>query len=82
MELRRVISVYEKKGEKFLFEYSLNDVPLDRIKAIITVKDDDAELYDVYSLGEKELSELACLVPQLKELDFNQVELFYECFTE
>jgi hypothetical protein len=54
MELRRVISVYEKKGEKFLFEYSLNDVPLDRIKAIITVKDDDAELYDVYSLGEKE----------------------------
>jgi hypothetical protein len=60
----------------------LNDVPLNRIKAIITLKDDDSELFDVYPLGEKELSKLAFLIPQLKELDFNRVELFYECFTE
>lgn len=82
MELKRVISVYKKNSDKFLSEYSLNDVPLNRLKAIITLKDDDSELFDVYPLGEKELSKLAFLVPQLKELDFNRVELFYECFTE
>jgi hypothetical protein len=82
MELKRVISVYKKNSDEFLSEYSLNDVPLNRLKAIITLKDDDSELFDVYPLGEKELSKLAFLVPQLKELDFNRVELFYECFTE
>lgn len=82
MELRRVISVYEKIGEKFLREYSLDDVPLERLKEIIAMKDDDPELFNVYAVGEKELSELAFIVPQLKALDINHVELFYECFTE
>jgi hypothetical protein len=82
MKLRRVISVYEKEGEKFLSEYSLNDVPIERLKEIIAVKDDDPELFDVHPIGEKERYMLAFLVPQLKELDFNQVELFYECFSE
>jgi hypothetical protein len=82
MELIRVISVYEKKGEKFLCEYSLNGLTLERLKAIITVNDDDFDLFDVYHLGEKELSEFVFLVPQLRELDFNQVELFLECYTK
>lgn len=47
MELKRIISVYKKNSDEFLSEYSLNDVPLNRLKAIITLKDDDSELFDV-----------------------------------
>jgi len=82
MNVKRVISVYEKDGEKLLSEYLISSIPLDRLKEIIKAKDDDPELYQVYSLGEVELLAFATLIPKMKELDSVKIELFYECFTE
>ncbi len=82
MNVRRVISVYEKDGEKLLSEFSVSSIPLDRLRKIIKAKDDDPELYQVYPLGAAELVAFATLVPKMKELDSVKVELFYECFTE
>lgn len=44
--------MYEKIGEKFLLEYSLDDVPLERLKEIIAMKDDDPALL-MFTLLEK-----------------------------
>jgi hypothetical protein len=82
MKLKRVIAIYEKQGDKFLYDYSINDVEIEKLKAIISANENDPDLFDVYVIGEKECSELVNFIPQLKELDFEQVELFYECYTE
>lgn len=82
MKLKRVIAIYEKQGDKFLYDYSINDVEIEKLKAIISANENDPDLFDVYFIGEKEFSELVNFIPQLKELDFEQVELFYECYTE
>lgn len=82
MNVMRVITVYEKNGEKLLSEYSIEGVLLEKIKEIIKAKEDDPDLYQVYSLGESELFAFSFFIPDLKGIDLKKMELFYECFTE
>ena len=82
MNVRRVISIYERNGEKLLSEYSIAGVSLKEIKEIIKPKKDDPDLYQVYSLEEFELLAFSSFVPDLKGVDLKKVELFYECFSE
>jgi hypothetical protein len=81
MDVMRVIAVYEKDGEKLLHEYPINkDISVDRLKEIITTRDNDPEIYQIYPLSMSEWMAFSVFMPEIKELDLAKVELFYECF--
>ena len=79
--MTRVITVYEKNGEKLLSEYSIEGVPLEQIQRIIKASENDPDLFQIYPLGQSELLAFSSYIPKLKEIDFANVELFYECFS-
>lgn len=82
MKLIRVIAIYDKAEENLLSEQVISEVPLEKLKTILTAKKDDPELLQIYSLGETEIEAFAAPFPQLREFDSSQVEMYYECFAE
>ena len=82
MKLTRVISVYEKHGEDFIREFSLDHISLEILKKILNAKDDDPDLYSIYPIDKSIKDKLILLVPELSLLNESDVKLFYECFTE
>jgi len=80
MDVKRVISAYEKNGSKLLSEFSIDSLPLKRIKEIVAPNKGDLGLYQVYPIGETELKALVVLCPEMKKFDLSKVDLYYECF--
>ena len=80
MEVIRVVSVYDKVKENLIEEFELK-VPLDILKEIFKVDDDDdPNMYKVYHITETNLPSLVKLIPELGKFNFNNVDLTYECF--
>jgi hypothetical protein len=80
MNVSREISIYEKYGSA-LIESFVTNIPVETLAHILNVKiDDDPNLYKVYPVNEIQYSMLMQITPELKGVDFNSCEVFYECF--
>jgi len=80
MEVKREIAVYQKKGDKFIESFKI-DISANILINILKVDaEDDPNVYLLYTIDKEQYSEFQKLIPTLKNIDFNDVELFYECF--
>ena len=82
MKLIREISVYEKDNDKYLNSFSVN-LSLEKMINLLDIDlDNDPAVYDVYKINKSQFNYLKEFIPELLLLNFNEVELFYECCQE
>jgi hypothetical protein len=82
MKVTREISVYEKDGDKYLNSCQIN-LSLEKMIDILNIDlEKDPEVYDVYKINLKQYIYLKEFIPELLVLNFNKVEIFYECHQE
>lgn len=80
MKIIREIAFYEKTGETHIESFSIN-IPLAKLISILDVDiEDDPEVYKIYEINENQFLELQKFVPELKRIDFEKIDVFYECF--
>jgi len=79
MEVKRVISVYDKVKDNLIEEVEI-DIPVDVLRKILNVGSDDFNVFKVYPITEDLLEKFIAIVPDLSKLSFDKVDLFYECF--
>jgi hypothetical protein len=80
MNVSREIAFYEKTGETHIESFPIN-IPLTKLISILDVDiEDDPEVYKIYEINEKQFLELQKFVPELKRIDFENIDVFYECF--
>lgn len=76
----REIAIYQKEGDKFIESFVI-DLSVDKLINILNVDtDEDPNVYMVYDINKEQFLQLQNIIPNLKEIDFDNVELFYECF--
>jgi hypothetical protein len=83
MKVGRMITAFEKNGEKFLFdiEFELSErLTLEQILEIVPPKENDPLLYDPYSLAESQFDFLRKHLPALQPYDFQSYDWFLEAF--
>lgn len=80
MKVIREIAIYQKDGDKFIESFEI-DFSVDELIKILHVDiEEDPNVYKVYDLNKEQYSQILKIVPNLKEIDFDNFELFYECF--
>jgi hypothetical protein len=80
MTVRREIVVYQKEGDKFIEKVEI-DVSIDFLIGILDVNiEEDPNVYMIYKIDEEQYSKFQKLIPDLKVRDFNDIDLFCECF--
>jgi hypothetical protein len=80
MDVTRLITAYEKAGDKLIKDVDINNISLNILIQIIAVDEDDENVYKVYKLTKSQFQKLSQLVPELHEMDFNKLDVFYECY--
>jgi hypothetical protein len=80
MNVQRVIAIYEKDGEKQLKEIILSESIFSSLEKIINKDADDPNAYKVYRITKNQFLKLLAILPKLSNIDFNKVELFFECY--
>ena len=82
MKLSRQIAIYQKEGDKFIESFEI-DLSVSELINILNVNtNEDPEVCMVYSINKEQYSKIQKKVPALKEIDFDSVDLFYECFQD
>lgn len=80
MKLIREIVVYQKQGDKLIESFEI-DLSVDELIDILNVnKLEDPEVYMVYKINQDQYSKFKYKMSNLKEIDFNNFEIFYECY--
>jgi hypothetical protein len=80
MKVSREIAIYQKEGEKYIESFEI-DLSVDKLVNILNVDtDEDPNVYMVYDINKEQYLQIQKIIPSLKEIDFDNVELFYECF--
>lgn len=80
MKVTREIAVYQKNGDKYFESFEI-DLLVDELVNILNVNtNEDPNVYMVYNINKEQYSKFQKLIPILKEIDFDDVELSYECF--
>ncbi len=80
MKVSREIAIYQKEGDKYIESFEI-DLSVDELVNILNVNtDEDPNVYMVYDISKEQYSQIQKIIPKLKEIDFDNVELFYECF--
>ena len=78
-KLERSICVYSNKTEEYLFEVSVDEIPLDVLKTIVTPEAGDTMLIEAYPIdaaaAELLQKHVAC------DFDFSKNSYFLECVT-
>ncbi|RXR21479.1 DUF7683 domain-containing protein [Flavobacterium stagni] len=76
----REIAIYQKEGDKYIKSFEI-DLSAEKLINILNVDTDkDPNVYMVYAINKAQFLQLQKLIPNLKEINFENVELFYECF--
>ena len=76
----REIAIYQKEGDKHIESFEI-DLSVEKLINILNVDTDkDPNVYMVYAINKAQFLQLQKLIPNLKEINFENVELFYECF--
>jgi hypothetical protein len=80
----RIIVIYKKTNQKVfgepVKEISVDNIPLNILKTIITPNEDDPFLYDGYILKKEELNKFNTLLENKIEPDYNKFEYSLECY--
>jgi hypothetical protein len=80
MEVVRVISIYEKAGEKLVEEVEILDLSLDALKGIVKPDEDDPKLYKAYGLTEVQYNIFKSQMSKLDNFKYTEYDFYYECF--
>lgn len=79
MILSREIAFYQKKGSAQINSIVIN-IPVEKLIDILNVDiEDDSNLYKIYEINKNQYVKLKELIPQLLEIDFRKVAVYYEC---
>jgi hypothetical protein len=80
VEVNRIITWYERDGEKFVGEIYVNEIEQERLLELITVKEykDDYLLYNCYQLDTIMLDALSKLAGKEINYDLDKYEYFLE----
>lgn len=80
IEVNRIISYYEKDGDKYIGEIPLKNVALKDLQSLISIEKykDDYLLYNCYFLDKSMLDKLAILDNQTFNLNLDSYEYFLE----
>jgi hypothetical protein len=79
MEVKRVISVYDKVKDNLIEEIEI-DIPVDVLREILNVESDDFNVFKIYPITDAQLRKFIEMVPKLSKWSSDKVDLFYECF--
>lgn len=82
MKVRRVISAYSTINDKLLEEFEINNIPIIELRKILNVEDDDLEVYKVYSISSELLLKFISFIPELSDINLNDVALYIESFQD
>lgn len=80
MNVTRYISVYERVGDKLLQEFNVDIIPFEKLKETVTANDDDPELYHNYKMSFNQLEQFSKYIPSLLPIDFDNVDVWLECY--
>lgn len=83
MKVDRVITFFEKHGDKFIDEVSIDNITIADLEKIIGIFEDDPNLYKVYKLSKDQyLLFLEKLPDKLSEFNFDNYDVFCECYNQ
>lgn len=80
MKVKRVISKYNNSDDSLLSDYSIDHIPVAKLKEILQVEPDDEQVLKVYKIDSSQLAKFSQYVPDLQKGNLEAVEFFYECF--
>ncbi|RZK51457.1 MAG: hypothetical protein EOO87_17625, partial [Pedobacter sp.] len=76
MAVNREIVVYQKQDDKFVESFEI-DLSIDLLIEILNVDiQEDPDVYMVYQIDKNQYLKFQKLIPNLKELDFSNIDLF------
>lgn len=79
MIVSREIALYQKKDDSYIESFEI-DLSINELVSILNVDVlVDPDVYMIYQINKEQYSKIHKLIPNLKEIDFNKVDLFYEC---
>ncbi|MBP1615009.1 MAG: hypothetical protein H6Q13_2457 [Bacteroidetes bacterium] len=78
MEIVRLISWFERKSDKLVGDYNIDDVDFEILKSIVKPKKEDPLMYYPYTMNKKQISKLK----QFINIEFDLENYVYEigCF--
>jgi hypothetical protein len=79
VRVERTINVYDNKNNKLIEEISVDGVPFDELKSIVTPNEDDPLLYDGYDLDIEQLENLNMHLAEKVKPDFKQYSYILVC---
>lgn len=80
MEFIREIGIYQKESEKMIDSISINIDTAKLIEIFNVDLNDDPNVFKIYNIDKKQYLEISKLVPEILKFNFEDVEMFYECF--
>ncbi|WP_431243916.1 DUF7683 domain-containing protein [Flavobacterium sp. P21] len=79
MNVLREIVIYQKEGDKFIDSVEIN-LSSEKLIEILNVDiEDDPEIYLVYEINNEQFLKLLELAPELSNINFDEVAIYYEC---
>jgi hypothetical protein len=79
MEIERELSIYELKGEKYIFAYTLPYLSVKNLKLIIPYDNNDPHYYGSYELDFSQYVKFCSLIPDLLNWNFYEYSFYIEC---
>lgn len=80
MKVKRVVSVYDLTSDKLIKEISIDNIPIDDLRIILHVDNNDIDVYQVYPISDEQLHKFITYIPELSDLNIDNAGLFVECF--
>lgn len=78
-ETHFILAVYNKVDDHLLQDYNVDQVK-GRVQKILRLKGEDC--LKIHHITEDQFLALSKLVPALLDLEYNTIELYYECFSK
>lgn len=82
MNIHRIISIYEKHGERLIKEIDANKLDLEFIKMIFIHFDGDANFYRPYKLDKLQYDYILSRLKELGEFSFQKYEIYLEALSK
>jgi hypothetical protein len=82
MKVSREIAIYQKNSDKYIESFKINLSVVELVNILNVDTNEDPDVYMIYNISKKQYLQITKINPILKEIDFENVELFYECFED
>lgn len=80
MKIERTISIYEKKGDRWISELRITTRDFRILKRIIPAQKKDPKYYNSYKLDDQASTIAFSLYPSLMEYPLSKYEWFMQCW--